>query len=128
MYADDVIQFINGSIQMKGIFADMNFYFLALTIVVAAVHMIFDYLTFKNDVQFWKGRKTMVGVSIRTLLWYCFADVIIFLYLLDEKTSYLVLVPSGIYTIIEFWKLKKALKVCSTAAMQATKHLFHLSG
>lgn len=95
---------------MKGIFAETNFYFLALTIVVATVHMIFDYLTFKNDVNFWRGRKTMVGIStrlvfyyfcnnskvFRTLLWKCFSNTVVFFYLLDENTSYLVLVPSGL--------------------------------
>ncbi|KAI6183756.1 Ribonuclease [Aphelenchoides bicaudatus] len=96
---------------MKSIFAETNFYFLALTVVVATVHMFFDYLTFKNDIKFWRGRKTMVGISTKTLLWRCFSDTVIFFYLLDEKTSYLVLVPSGICALIEFWKLQKALKV-----------------
>lgn len=96
---------------MKGLFAETNFYFLALTIVIATVHMLFDYLTFKNDVKFWRGRKTMVGISTRTLLWRCFSNTVVFFYLLDEKTSYLVLVPSGICVLIEIWKLQKALKV-----------------
>lgn len=96
---------------MKSIFSETNFYFLALTIVVATIHMIFDYLTFKNDIKFWRGRKTMVGISTKTLLWRCFSDTVVFFYLLDENTSYLVLVPAGICALIEFWKLQKALKV-----------------
>lgn len=98
---------------MKGIFADTNFYFLALTVFVAAIHILLDLLAFKNDISFWRGRKTMVGLSTRTLLWRCFSQAVIFFYLLDQQTSLLVLVPAGIGVLIEFWKVTKAFKVCS---------------
>ena len=41
----------------------------------------------------------------------CISTIIIFLYLFDEKTSLLVLVPAGISAVIELWKVKKALKM-----------------
>lgn len=43
----------------------------------------------------------MVGLSSRTLLWRAFSQFVIFLYLLDENTSLLVVVPAGVGTIIE---------------------------
>lgn len=43
----------------------------------------------------------MVGVSSRTLLWRSFSQLVVFLYLMDENTSLLVVVPAGIGTIIE---------------------------
>lgn len=92
-------------------FSDMNFTFLALMVTVGTVHALFDFLTFKNDVEFWKGRKTVVGISTRALLWKCFTDTVIFFYLWDERSSYLVLVPAGIGALVEFWKLRRALKV-----------------
>ena len=35
----------------------------------------------------------------------------IFLYLLDNNTSYVVLASAGIGTLIEFWKITKAVDV-----------------
>ncbi|KAI6194608.1 Ribonuclease [Aphelenchoides besseyi] len=96
---------------IKGTFSEINFYFLALTVVVATVHLLFDFLTFKNDVSFWRGRKTMVGISTRTLIWRCFSETVVFFYLMDERSSYLILIPSGIGALVEYWKLTRALKI-----------------
>uniref|UniRef100_H3AQB8 Lipid scramblase CLPTM1L n=1 Tax=Latimeria chalumnae TaxID=7897 RepID=H3AQB8_LATCH len=97
--------------EVKGIFVDTNLYFLALTFFVAAFHLLFDFLAFKNDISFWKGKTTMVGMSTKAVLWRCFSTIVIFLFLLDEQTSLLVLVPSGIGALIEVWKVKKAFKM-----------------
>lgn len=97
--------------EIKGIFVDTNLYFLALTFFVAAFHLLFDFLAFKNDISFWKQKKSMVGMSSKAVLWRCFSTIVIFLYLLDEQTSLLVLIPAGIGSIIEVWKVKKAFKI-----------------
>uniref|UniRef100_A0A8C0GHQ8 Lipid scramblase CLPTM1L n=1 Tax=Chelonoidis abingdonii TaxID=106734 RepID=A0A8C0GHQ8_CHEAB len=49
--------------EVKGIFVDTNLYFLALTFFVAAFHLLFDFLAFKNDISFWKKKKSMTGMS-----------------------------------------------------------------
>ncbi|XDA85046.1 hypothetical protein R6Z07F_014831 [Ovis aries] len=100
--------------EVKGIFVDTNLYFLALTFFVAAFHLLFDFLAFKNDISFWKKKKSMIGMSTKAVLWRCFSTVVIFLFLLDEQTSLLVLVPAGIGAAIELWKVKKALKMTIT--------------
>ncbi|XP_057352734.1 lipid scramblase CLPTM1L isoform X4 [Manis pentadactyla] len=97
--------------EVKGIFVDTNLYFLALTFFVAAFHLLFDFLAFKNDISFWKKKKSMTGMSAKAVLWRCFSTVVIFLFLLDEQTSLLVLVPAGVGAAIELWKVKKALKM-----------------
>uniref|UniRef100_A0A673GD90 Lipid scramblase CLPTM1L n=1 Tax=Sinocyclocheilus rhinocerous TaxID=307959 RepID=A0A673GD90_9TELE len=97
--------------EIKGIFVDTNLYFLALTFFVAAFHLLFDFLAFKNDISFWKHKKSMVGMSSKAVLWRCFSTIVIFLYLLDEQTSLLVLLPAGIGSLIEVWKVKKAFKI-----------------
>ena len=99
---------------MKGIFADTNFYFLALTFVVAAVHLLFDFLAFKNDISYWRERRSMEGLSTRVVVWRAVSTFIIFLYLMDSDTSLLVLVPAGVGAVIEVWKVKKAFKVSVT--------------
>ena len=38
-------------------------------------------------------------------------QLVIFLYLLDSETSYVVLFSAGIGTVIEFWKVTKAMNV-----------------
>uniref|UniRef100_A0A8C3LVD6 Lipid scramblase CLPTM1L n=1 Tax=Chrysolophus pictus TaxID=9089 RepID=A0A8C3LVD6_CHRPC len=117
--------------EVKGIFVDTNLYFLALTFFVAAFHLLFDFLAFKNDISFWKKKRSMIGMSTKAVLWRCFSTVVIFLFLLDEQTSLLVLIPAGIGAVIELWKVKKALKMTIKwqgirPKIQAMKYLSYL--
>ncbi|KAJ3661438.1 hypothetical protein Zmor_005833 [Zophobas morio] len=95
--------------EVKGVFADTNVYLLCATVLIGSIHLLLDFLSFKNDVKFWKAQTSMAGLSTSSVLWRAFSQTVIFLYLLDEGTSLLVLVPSGVATIIEFWKISKVL-------------------
>jgi len=97
--------------EVKGIFADTNLILLLVTFGVSAVHLLFDFLAFKSDINFWRGKKSMEGLSRKTILWRAFSQSVIFLYLMDEETSLLVLIPAGVGAIIEMWKVTKALHV-----------------
>ncbi|XP_011311928.1 cleft lip and palate transmembrane protein 1-like protein [Fopius arisanus] len=97
--------------EVKGIYADTNLYLLAGTIFIASMHLLFDFLAFKNDISFWKSRDSFEGLSVTTVVWRGFSSTIVFLYLLDEGSSLLVLIPSGIGTLIEIWKIKKVLRL-----------------
>ncbi|CAH0724659.1 unnamed protein product, partial [Brenthis ino] len=96
---------------VKGIFADTNLYLLSATVLIASFHLLFDFLAFKNDVSFWRGKKSLAGLSTRTVLWRAFSQFVIFFYLMDQQTSLLVLVPAGISAGIELWKGTKVLHV-----------------
>lgn len=96
--------------EVKEIFADTNIYLLGGTLFIAAIHMLFDFLAFKNDVSFWRKKNNLAGLSKWTVVWRAFSQTIIFLYLLEENSSLLVLVPTGIGTMIELWKLRKILR------------------
>ncbi|KAL3914881.1 MAG: hypothetical protein SGPRY_007466, partial [Prymnesium sp.] len=88
---------------------------LALTGFVALLHTIFDILAFKNDISFWKKNKSMHGLSLSTMLINLFFHVVIFLYLCDNDTSYVILTSNGVGLAIEVWKLKKAVKAIRLA-------------
>jgi hypothetical protein len=97
----------------KEILIDSNSYLLALTAVASILHMIFEMLAFKNDVQHWRKKKDNVGTSVRTIAANVFMQLIIFLYLIDnnENTSYMILFGQGMGIAIEAWKITKAVNV-----------------
>eukprot|EP00696_Hemimastix_kukwesjijk_P015269 gnl/Hemi2/3452_TR1199_c0_g1_i1.p1 gnl/Hemi2/3452_TR1199_c0_g1~~gnl/Hemi2/3452_TR1199_c0_g1_i1.p1 ORF type:complete len:634 (-),score=89.39 gnl/Hemi2/3452_TR1199_c0_g1_i1:91-1833(-) len=97
--------------ELKQMLANTNPYLLALTFAVSLLHMIFDFLAFKNDIAFWNNRDSMAGLSVRSLFINAFAQTIIFLYLLDSETSYMILLSSGVGLLIDFWKISKAAKI-----------------
>jgi len=97
--------------EVKGIFADTNLILLLVTFGVSAIHLLFDFLAFKSDINFWRGKKSMEGLSRKTILWRAFSQTVIFFYLMDEETSLLVLIPAGVGALIEMWKVTKALHV-----------------
>jgi hypothetical protein len=96
--------------QIKQLFAGTNPYLLAVTMIVSVIHLVLDFLAFKNDIQFWRQQKTFVGISARSLLLNFVTSSIIFLYLVDNDASKLVLVSSASNLAITAWKLIKILR------------------
>lgn len=99
---------------MKRVLSDTNPWFLGLTVVVSMVHMVFDFLAFKNDITFWKSRKSLEGLSVRSILISFGCQLIIFLYLADSETSWMILFSAGISVVIEGWKITKTNDVTLT--------------
>lgn len=58
-------------------------------------------MAFKNDISFWRSRKSMAGLSSRLVIWRAFSQSVVLLYLFEEKASMLIIVPSIISSIIE---------------------------
>jgi hypothetical protein len=53
----------------------------------------------------------MEGLSAKTVVVSFICQLIIFLYLLDNDTSWMILLSSGVGLIIEFWKIGKAMHI-----------------
>lgn len=53
----------------------------------------------------------MAGLSVRTIFVNCFCQFFIFLYLLDNDTSWMIVMSSGVGMLIEFWKIKQAVDI-----------------
>ncbi len=68
----------------KRMIRDTNVYLLALTIGVTLLHSVFDMLAFKNDIAFWRNRRSMQGLSLRSLVLNIVCQAIILLYLFDQ--------------------------------------------
>ena len=96
---------------MKRVFLEGNPTLLAVTTVVSLLHTIFDFFAFKHDVQFWRNRKSLEGLSARSVLLNAFCQLVIFLYLCDNETSWMILISSGLGVVIEFWKVTRAMDV-----------------
>ncbi|KAL7144233.1 hypothetical protein ABFS83_08G245500 [Erythranthe nasuta] len=96
---------------LKRVFLEGNPILLAITMVVSVFHSLFDMLAFKNDIQFWNKNKSMEGLSAKSVVVNFICQFIIFLYLLDNETSWMILSSSGIGCCIEFWKIGKAMHI-----------------
>lgn len=96
---------------VKYIFSEASLYMLGLTYVISILHMVFDYLAFKNDVGFYKNRKDYTGISGRSILSNFVCSAIILLYLLDnDYTSWLIVGSMIVSTAIEGWKVNRVLR------------------
>ncbi|CAG9132409.1 unnamed protein product [Plutella xylostella] len=86
---------------VKGIFADTNLYLLSATVLIASIHLLFDFLAFKNDVSFWRRARSLAGLSARSVLWRGGSQLVVLLFLLDERSSALLLLPAAVSAAIE---------------------------
>ncbi|XP_068647969.1 uncharacterized protein [Aristolochia californica] len=97
--------------ELKRVFLEGNPYLLMITVVVSLLHSVFDFLAFKNDIQFWNKNKSMEGLSAKSVVVNFACQLIVFLYLLDNDTSWMILASSGVGCCIEFWKIGKAMHI-----------------
>lgn len=84
---------------------------LGMTIVVSIAHSVFEFLAFKNDIQFWKDRKSLEGLSVRSVFFNLFQSVVVLLYVLDNDTNTLIRISIGIGLLIELWKIPKVVNI-----------------
>jgi len=70
---------------------------------------VFDILAFKNDISFFKNKKSMEGLSLRSMIVNAGFSCIILLYLADNDTSFMVLMSNGVGLAIDVWKISRAI-------------------
>lgn len=98
--------------QLKELLTETAPWLLLLTLLVTLLHSLFDFLAFKADVQFWRGRKDgdIEGISFRTLVINIACQSVIFLYLLDQGSSRIILISALASLAIDLWKLEKIVE------------------
>ncbi|KAJ3143927.1 hypothetical protein HK101_002945 [Irineochytrium annulatum] len=97
--------------EIKRMFLETNPILLAVTMFVSLLHSVFDFLAFKNDIAFWKDKKDLDGMSFRAIIMNVAFQLIIFLYLLDNETSWMIIISSGVGLAIEAWKIQKTVDI-----------------
>jgi len=93
---------------LRRLIADTNVTLLGITLLASALHMLFEFLTFKSEVSFWQNNSDLTGLSVRSLFLDMVGQFIIILYLIEQETSLLVTVTSAFGVLVAFWKCVKA--------------------
>ncbi|XP_078036752.1 putative lipid scramblase CLPTM1 [Augochlora pura] len=96
---------------MKETLLDTNPYLLGLTIIVSTLHSVFEFLAFKNDIQFWNNRNSLEGLSVRSVFFNVFQSLVVLLYVLDNETNTVVRISCVIGLCIEAWKINKVVDI-----------------
>lgn len=92
---------------VRRLIADTNVALLTVTMLASTLHLLFEFLTFKNDVEFWRGNKDLTGLSVRALFMDFGSQLVILLYLIEKDSSLLMTVPSGVGVLIALWKCQR---------------------
>lgn len=109
--------------EFKRVLVEGNPVLLGITFIVSLLHSVFDFLAFKNDIGFWKNNQSMEGLSARSIIINAACQLIVFLYLCDNDTSFVVLLSTGVGVLIEFWKVTRAMDVSIRRTNQGIPYL-----
>ena len=64
-----------------------------------------------SDIQFWNNRKSMEGLSVRSVFFNVFQSLIVLLYVLDNETNTVIKISCFVGLGIEIWKIGKVVDV-----------------
>mmetsp|Transcript_1761 Transcript_1761/g.2331 ORF Transcript_1761/g.2331 Transcript_1761/m.2331 type:complete len:686 (+) Transcript_1761:191-2248(+) len=92
---------------VRRLVADTNVTLLGITVLASTLHLLFEFLTFKTDVEFWRGNTDLTGLSVRALFMDFFSQFIILLFLIEKDSSLLTTIPSAAGCLIALWKCQK---------------------
>lgn len=92
---------------LRRLIAETNVILLAITILASVLHLLFEFLTFKSDVDFWRGNTDLTGLSVRALFLDWMSQVVILFYLIEMGSSLLMTIPTGVGMLIALWKCQR---------------------
>lgn len=93
---------------LRRLIADTNVTLLAVTMLASALHLLFEFLTFKSEVSFWQNNQDLTGLSVRALFLDMMSQSVILLYLVEKDSSLLMTIPSAVGCLIALWKCQRA--------------------
>eukprot|EP01012_Entosiphon_sulcatum_P002802 TRINITY_DN10680_c0_g2_i1.p1 TRINITY_DN10680_c0_g2~~TRINITY_DN10680_c0_g2_i1.p1 ORF type:complete len:544 (+),score=89.78 TRINITY_DN10680_c0_g2_i1:32-1633(+) len=96
---------------LRRMFTETHPALLLTTLVVTVLHTLFDVLAFKNDINFWRSRTTMEGLSANNVVAELVCQIIILVYLWDTNSGGLILVTMAAGVVIQAWKTRVALQL-----------------
>jgi hypothetical protein len=97
--------------EMKRVLLESDPRLLVVTGLVSLAHMVLETLAFKSDVSFWRTKNNTEGLSSKTIVFNAGCQVVVLLYLLDNDTSWMVLLSTALSVLVEAWKITKVLDV-----------------
>lgn len=93
---------------VRRLISETNVVLLGVTVLASVLHLLFEFLTFKSDVDFWNNNTDLTGLSVRTLFGDLVCQLIILAYLLEQESSLLMTVPACVGIAIAIWKCQRA--------------------
>ncbi|EGB10065.1 hypothetical protein AURANDRAFT_23002 [Aureococcus anophagefferens] len=96
---------------VRRLIADTQTWLLAVTMLASVLHLLFEFLAFKSDVEFWQKNTSLRGLSARSVVVDLFSQIVVLAYLVDQGASLLVSVPAFGAILIQAWKVEKATGV-----------------
>ncbi|KAJ1888246.1 hypothetical protein LPJ81_006361, partial [Coemansia sp. IMI 209127] len=100
---------------LKEMVYEVNPTMLAITMVAMALHMLFEFLAYKEDVSFWSSKSDshLQGISRSSVLMGLASSWISCLYMWDRRheTNIVVLLGATAGAFVEAWKATKVVRV-----------------
>ena len=91
--------------------SEKNLFRLLITQLITWTHIILQYLAFADEWKFYRGKKSFGGVSVTSLLFSIFRSLVLFAYLHDENSSWIILGSIAKDIVYDSWKVIKVKRL-----------------
>lgn len=96
---------------VRRLIADTSVTLLAATMVASILHLLFEFLAFKSDIDFYRDISSTAGLSVKAICVDLVSQIVIFAYLFESNASLLVVIPAFFGIVIQVWKVSKAVSI-----------------